>query len=101
VLIATRKNDDGEKQRVAEMCTKQYGRRFDREDIDCDGCLTNGQRIFGYCDICGIRRCARGEKVENCAFCLAYPCEKLSELFAAYSKARETLDEIRRQYGKT
>jgi hypothetical protein len=82
---------------VAEMFTKQYGKEYRREDINCDGCLSNGPRIFNHCSICGMRKCAREKKVKNCAFCSEYPCDKLSELFAAYPKAKSTLDEIRCQ----
>jgi hypothetical protein len=39
------------------------------------------------------------KKVENCGFCTAYPCEKLSKLFAEYSKAKETLDAVRHERG--
>lgn len=101
VLIATQENDDSERQRVAEMFTRQYGKEYKREDINCDGCLSNSPRVFSHCNVCGMRKCARENKVENCAFCSEYPCDKLSELFAAYSKAKETLDEIRRKQRTT
>ncbi len=99
VLIATRKNDDAERQRVAEIFTKQYGKEYKPEDINCDGCLSDSQRIFSYCNACEIRKCAKEKNVANCGSCADYPCEKLSKLFAEYSKAKETLDEIRREYG--
>jgi hypothetical protein len=99
VLIATRKDDDGERKRVAEMFTKQYGKEYKPEDINCDGCVGDGQRIFRYCNVCEIRKCGREKRVSNCAVCMDYPCGKLSKLFVEYSKAKETLDEIRRGYG--
>lgn len=45
---ATRMNDDAERKRVAELWTKQYGHPFKAEDINCDGCLTKGTRVFNY-----------------------------------------------------
>ena len=99
VLIATQKNDDAERRRVAEVFTKQYGREYKPEDINCDGCISSGPRIFSYCTVCEIRKCGKEKNVVNCASCADYPCEKLSKLFAGYSKAKETLDEIRREYG--
>jgi len=96
VLIATDKDDNAERKRVAEMFTKQYGREYKPEDINCDGCLSDGPRLFHYCSICDMRKCARGRNVKNCAYCSEYPCDKLSGLFSAYPKAKETLDEIRR-----
>ncbi len=83
------------------MFTKQYGKKYKPEDINCDGCVTDGTRIFSYCGTCKIRRCAREKRVENCAFCSVYPCEVLSELLNAYSKAKDTLDEIRHQRSLT
>jgi len=99
VLTATQKNDDAERRRVAEVFTKQYGREYKPEDINCDGCVSDSQRVFSYCNVCEIRKCGREKNVVNCASCGDYPCEKLSKLFAEYSKAKETLDEIRREYG--
>ncbi len=97
VLIATQKDDDEERKRVAEIFTRQYGKEYKPEDINCDGCISDGPRIFSYCNVCEIRKCGREKKVKNCAYCSEYPCEKLSGLFSKYSKAKETLDEIRRK----
>jgi len=95
VLVATQKNDDMKRRRVAEMFTRQYGREYKPEDINCDGCLGNSPRIFSYCNICEMRRCGKEKNVKNCAYCSEYPCEKLSSLFSKYPKAKETLKEIR------
>ena len=99
VFTATRKNDDAERKRVAEIFTKQYGKEYKPEDINCDGCISDSPRIFSYCNVCEIRKCGREKNVKNCAHCLEYPCEKLSQLFSKYSKAKETLDEIKRGLG--
>lgn len=48
-----------------------------------------------------IRKCGREKKVKNCAYCQEYPCGRLSELFSKYSKAKETLDAVRRECGIT
>ena len=92
---ATKMDDDAERRRVAKLWTKQYGKEFKMEDINCDGCLTRGQRVFSYCNICEIRKCAREKNVENCAYCEDYACKKLSKLFDEFKPAKEVLDEIR------
>jgi len=97
VLMASQKNDDAERKRVAEIFTKQYGKEYKPEDINCDGCLSDTQRIFEYCNVCEIRKCGMEKKVKNCAYCSEYPCDKLSKLFSQYPKAKETLDEIKRE----
>ena len=96
VFMATRMDSDAERRRVAELFTKQYGQEYKPEDINCDGCVSDGPRIFSYCNVCEIRRCGRERKVKNCAYCPQYPCERLSALFGEYPRARNTLDRIRR-----
>jgi len=93
--LATQKNDDAERQNVAELWTKEYGRVFKKEDINCGGCMSNGPH-FGYCDKCEIRACGVQKKVENCAFCPDYACERLSAFFANAPKAKENLDRVGR-----
>ena len=97
---ATNMNDDAERKKVAELWTKEYGHAFKAEDINCDGCLTGGTRIFNYCTICEIRKCGQEKNVRNCAYCDDYKCEKLSKLHEQASKAKETLDEMRRSVSK-
>ena len=97
VLVATLRKDNVERHKIAEIFTRQYGKEYKPDDINCDGCLSDNQRVFSYCGICEIRKCGKEKKVKNCAFCTDYPCEKLSELFAKYSKARENLESIRRK----
>lgn len=92
---ATQEDDDVERRRVAKLWTEQYGAEHKMEDINCDGCISKGPRIYRYCTTCEIRKCGLGRNVENCAFCEDYACEKLSKLFAEYRPAKEVLDEIK------
>jgi len=93
--LATKANDDVERKRVAELWTTQYGHPFKLEDINCDGCLSRGKRVFGYTGICEIRKCAQGRSLKNCAYCDEYSCEKLSKLHAQAPQLKETLDKVR------
>ena len=93
--IATQTDDDAKRREVAEQWTKQFGHELKPEDINCDGCLTEGPRLWRDCKNCKIRGCARERNVENCAYCDDYACETLAKLFEDYSPAKETLDEIR------
>jgi len=95
VFKATKKNDDAERKIVAELWTKQYGREYKIEDINCDGCLTDGPTVFSYCSTCEIRKCAQERNVENCSHCEEYACERLSKLLNEYPSAKEVLDGIR------
>jgi len=92
---ATRKDDDAERKKVADLWTKEYGRAFKIEDINCYGCLSRGPRVFNYCNMCEIRKCGRERNVSNCAYCDEYKCEKLAKLHEQAPKAKDTLDKIR------
>jgi hypothetical protein len=94
-LEATRKDDDAERTRVAEMWSKEFGADLKPEDIDCDGCLAEGDRLFGHCRVCEIRSCSRDRGVTTCAVCDDYGCEKLTKFHDMVPQARETLEKIR------
>ena len=82
---------------VFRICTEQYGMKITPADItDCDGCRTEGGRLFSACIKCGIRACAREKKLENCAHCGDYPCSGLETFFSSDPSAKIRLDGIRK-----
>jgi hypothetical protein len=95
-FIATQKNDDQERRKVAEKWSKDYKVDLKPEDINCLGCTVDSDNVFNYCKVCDIRKCGKGKKVENCAYCTEYVCDKLSDFFKIASVAKSNLDEIRR-----
>jgi hypothetical protein len=95
--IATQADDLAAKERVAA----QWREQFNAPDIDvaavtCDGCVTVGGRLGGYCPMCEIRACGVGRGVVNCAHCSDYGCAKLEGFLVNVPAARATLEEIRR-----
>ena len=98
---ATKMNDDAERKKVAELWTKQYSHPIKAEDINCEGCLTKGTRVFNYTRICEIRKCGQGRNLKNCAYCGDYKCEKLSKLHEQAPELRQTLDAIHASLGKS
>lgn len=96
-LLATQKDDDAERAKVAEMWSKQFDVDLKAEDIDCDGCLTEGGRLFGHCQVCEIRKCGGERQVVNCAYCEDYGCEKLTKFLEMVPEAKNTLEEIRKE----
>ena len=100
IYLATREENKEEQKRmrseIAQLCREQYGMAYRPEDIgDCDGCPTEGGRLFFACKDCVIRSCARQKEIENCAHCGEYVCERLEAFFATEPTARTRLDEIR------
>ena len=95
--IATQKNDNKMRKETAEKWSKEYNSNFKPEDINCDGCISNSDRLIGHCLVCEIRKCGKEKGVKNCAYCNEYPCTKLSEFLKMVPKAKTTLDEIRKK----
>jgi len=95
-FIATQTNDSKLKKEVARAwSTKKEALK--PGDINCDGCLSAGQRLFKFCEVCGVRLCGREKGVENCARCREFPCEKLTGLWRRFrlTEPKATLEGIR------
>ena len=45
----------------------------------CDGCLSSGARLNGYCNTYEVRKCAIAKSIDNCSACGEQPCEKLNK----------------------
>ena len=95
-FIATRKDDDEERKKVAELWSKEFNYEIKPEDINCDGCLEESDLLFSHCKVCEIRKCGRKKEVKNCAYCSDYACEKLTKFFDMAPEAKSTLSEIRK-----
>ena len=97
-FLATQKDDNNERRRVAEMWSKQYNAEIKPEDVNCDGCLAEGGRLFGHCQICEIRKCGQDRDLLNCAYCAEYACEKLNKFFEMAPGAKGALEELRKNF---
>ncbi len=95
--VATQKNDDALRRQTAQKWSEQFKSDIKPADINCDGCPTDSQRLFNYCRVCEIRKCAREKRVQNCACCADYPCQKLSAFLAQVPEAKAALEEIRKK----
>lgn len=81
---------------IARICKAHYGIEVKQDEItDCDGCRTEGGRLFSGSRQCEIRKCARQKGVENCAHCDEYACEILQALFSTDPSAKTRLDVVR------
>jgi len=100
IYLATREQDPKKRHKmrvdIAQQIKEHYGQETKPEDVnDCDGCKTDGGRLFSGCKKCEIRKCAQEKSVENCAHCDEYACEKLEKFFTADPEAKKRLDTIR------
>jgi hypothetical protein len=95
-LIATRQNDAEMKKALADEWSREFGRPMKPDDINCVGCtVLNGPHI-DYCNVCEIRSCGIRKNVQNCAHCVEYKCEKLAKFHENAIKARDNLEELRK-----
>ncbi len=95
-LAATRNNDNAKRAEVAREWSQKFGMEMKPESINCMGCPSEGP-LFFYCDMCDIRKCARGKGVATCAHCGDYPCEKLEAFFKMAPESKGWLEEIRKE----
>jgi hypothetical protein len=100
IYLATRQANTEEQTRmrieIFRRCREHYGMNIELADVtDCDGCRTEGGRLFSGCKKCHIRNCVRARGLENCAYCADYACEQLEAHFKKDPTSRPRLDQIR------
>ena len=80
-FVATQNNDEAKRKEVAALWRKEFNVDVKPEDINCDGCLADSDRLLGHCYVCEIRKCGQEKRVVNCAYCDDYACDKLVKFF--------------------
>ena len=95
-FIATQKNDDAAREQIARDWSALYGAPFSPEDINCDGCQSEGGTLFSYCTKCSIRACAHERSYTTCAECPDFGCDKLTPVHNAAPDAKERLEGMRK-----
>jgi len=93
-FLATQKDDDIAREKTAAYLSEKYGLNFKAEEINCDGCLSAGARLIGYCNTCEVRKCAIKKSVENCSVCDERPCEKLDKFHEFSPDAKASFEAL-------
>jgi hypothetical protein len=96
-FIAKKENNEELRKKTAEEWSKQFNHKFTPESVNCDGCLSTDGQLIEYCAVCELRKCGIEKKVENCAYCDDYICERLDKWFRNVPDAKKTLEEIRKK----
>jgi hypothetical protein len=93
-FLATKENDDQKRIEVAQEWSRLFKAEIKPEDINCEGCLSGGERIFSYCKVCEIRKCGKAKGLKTCGYCSEYPCSKLDFIFSNAPDVKKRLDEM-------
>jgi hypothetical protein len=93
-FLATQNNDDAARAKTAVFYSEKFGFNLKPEEINCDGCLSDGGKLISYCQTCKIRECCRGRGLENCTVCEDQPCDKLAELHKFSPDARDQFNSL-------
>ncbi len=94
-FIATRNNDDALRAKVAHEWATLYNAPIKPEHINCTGCRSDGVKTY-YCEqLCKVRQCAMERKLEHCAACQDFICDKLNEILAFAPQLKKRLEELR------
>jgi hypothetical protein len=94
--LATLADNDDQRRDVAVAWSEEYDAELLMEDINCLGCLTDGEVLFHHCQVCEIRQCGQKMDIPNCAYCQEFPCSLLGDFFVFVPEAKERLIQIRR-----
>ena len=95
-FIATARNDDALRAKVAGEWSKAYHAPITAEHINCTGCRSAGVKTL-FCEtMCEVRKCASGRKLETCAQCGEFPCARLADIFKMAPQAEQTLRSMRK-----
>jgi hypothetical protein len=92
--LATRNDDDEARAKTATFYAKEYGFDLRPEEINCDGCLSEGGKLIAYCQTCEIRACCQEKGLANCMACGEAPCEKLVKFHEFSPEAKASFEAL-------
>ncbi len=92
--IATQNDDDIAREQIAKQIAEKYGLIYKPEEINCDGCLSSGGRLIGFCNTCDVRKCGIEKSVENCTACDDRPCDKLNKFHEFSPDAKASFEAL-------
>ena len=94
-FLATLNDDDVARAETAALYREKYGLDLKPEEINCEGCKSEGGRLIGYCGSCAVRWCCREKGLDHCADCADAPCEQLAQFHMYSAEAKASFEALR------
>jgi hypothetical protein len=83
------------RQDMVAKWTAQYNTDIKPEQINCNGCKSDGTKFLFTENICEIRKCNIEKSTPHCAACSMYKCEKLGKFIELAPPVEEVLEALR------
>lgn len=94
-FIATQKNDNALREKVALDWSKMNNVKITAEMINCDGCRSNGRKTPYCSQLCEIKKCSVSKKYSTCGDCKNIDkCEKLGMITKNNNSALKNLKNL-------
>jgi uncharacterized ferredoxin-like protein len=94
--LAWKNNDEELRKKTAKEWGKIFNSPRKAEDINCVGCVVDGEPHFVHCGECGVRKCGLAKGVKNCGLCGEFEtCEKIASLHKMIPKGKKVCDSVR------
>ncbi|MFH1138015.1 MAG: DUF3795 domain-containing protein [Pseudomonadota bacterium] len=98
-FLATRNDDEQARKDISALYAEKYDLHYKPEDINCDGCRSEGGKLIGFCRTCAIRDCGLARGVEYCGACPDQPCEALVKFHNYSPAAKACFDRLTNRLG--
>lgn len=92
--LATQNDSDMERKKIAEQCRIEFHVDLKPEEINCNGCKSDGVKCAFAETLCEIRKCNMEKSQPYCAVCSEYKCEKLENIIASAPAIGEALEAL-------
>lgn len=96
---ATQEDCDVKRKEVAEAWTIEYNTDITPDQINCQGCTSDGTKFFFTESLCEIRKCAMDKGTPHCAECPEYTCGMLEGFINQAPVVGEALEALRHDEG--